>query len=140
MHEAAQTNVSTTGIWVIVVVSVACLAFWLGAVALASRDPGVRHRRTPDTNRRMPDMMGPVLGGTHVSDCRRSVAPSRSSEATFADTEAKALLGAGVPGPRVPDAAPVPTGQQAAGQPEAPVVPAQQTGDADQPRRANTGG
>jgi hypothetical protein len=150
MYEAAQTgaqtNTSTTGIWAIIVVAVACLAFWLGAVALAARDPGVRHRR-------MPDLMGPVLGGTHVSDCHRSVAPSRISGATFADAEAEAMLGADadadadygsvaatsgapaassapaaasgarVPGQRVPGGAPVPsqpgTGHPGAGQPGA---------------------
>ena len=165
MYEAAQTNVtntSTAGILAIVVVSVACLAFWLAAVALASRDPSVRHRRTPDMNRRTPDMnrrtpdmMGPVLGGTHVSDCGRSVAPNRDSAATFDDAEAEAILSAdadatsgaarsAVPSQRVPGGAPVPSqpgaGQPRAGQPEAPAVPAQQTGDAGQPRRTGAGG
>ena len=156
MYEAAQTNVSTAGIWAIIVVAVACLAFWLGALALAARNPGVGDKRTPGMNRRMSGMMGPVLGGTHVSDCHRSVAPSRSSEATFADAEAEAILGATVassapaaPGQRVTGGAPVPSqsgaGQSGAGQSGgrqagAPTVPAQQTGDADQPRRAGAGG
>jgi hypothetical protein len=157
MYEAAQTNVSTAGIWAIIVVAVACLAFWLGALALAARNPGVGDKRTPGMNRRMSGMMGPVLGGTHVSDCHRSVAPSRSSEATFADAEAEAILGATVaagaaaaaPGQRVTGGAPVPSqsgaGQSGAGQSGgrqagAPAVPAQQTGDADQPRRADAGG
>jgi hypothetical protein len=163
MYEAAQTNVSTAGIWAIIVVAVACLAFWLGALALAARDPGVGDKRMPGMNRRMSGMMGPVLGGTHVSDCHRSVAPSRSSEATFADAEAEAILGATVapsapaaagapaagaaaaaPGQRVTGGAPVPSqsgaGQSGAGQSGAPTIPAQQTGDADQPRRAGAGG
>jgi hypothetical protein len=158
MYEAAQTNVSTAGIWAIIVVAVACLAFWLGALALAARNPGVGDKRTPGMNKRMSGMMGPVLGGTHVSDCHRSVAPSRSSEATFADAEAEAILGATVassapaaagaaaaaPGQRVTGGAPVPSqsgaGQSGAGQAGAPTVPAQQTGDADQPRRAGAGG
>lgn len=161
MIEAVRTNVSPAGVWAVVVVAVACLAFWLVALAVASRYPGVHHRRTPG-------MPGPVLGGTHVSDCGRSVAPSRASAAMFDADEADAMAAAGaasegspvaaphpvpVPSQRVPGAAPAPSqptpgqpvltqpspGQRAPGQPDAPVMPAQRSGDADRPQHTAAG-
>jgi hypothetical protein len=154
MYEAVQTtNVSAAEIWAIVAVAVACLAFWLIALGIASRDPGIGRPHRPS-------LPGPVLGGIHVSDCARSVAPSRDSAATFADAEADALAaaaraahagatdadgvdaGAGapapgaapVPSPRAPDQpAGTPTGQTAPTAVQA--IPGQRTRDADQPRR-----
>jgi hypothetical protein len=161
MYEAAQTNVSAAGIWAIVAVAVACLAFWLIAIAFASRDPGVGHPHTPD-------LSGPVLGGMHVSDCARSVSPSRDSAATFADSEADAFAAgartawadaseaggaetgdaetgdADAPARPTPGATPVPS-PRAADQPAgtqtkqpsptaAQNTPGQRTADADQPR------
>jgi len=137
MYEAAQTNVSPAGIWAIVAVAVVCLAFWLTAIAIAARNPGAGRRR-------MPSHPGPVLGGAHVSDCGRSVAPNRDSAATFADSEAEAL--AAYPGAvaagaadarasapaRVPGTGPEPP-RRTASQPTAPAVPVQRAGDADRP-------
>ncbi|HEX6449817.1 MAG TPA: hypothetical protein VF060_10190 [Trebonia sp.] len=165
MYEAAETNASAGAIGAIVAVAVACLAFWLIAMALASRDPGVGRPRTSS-------QPGPVLGGTHVSECHRSVAPNRDSAATFADAEADAFgagaraapasatdggpedadirdaaadapartgPGAGaVPTPRKEDQ---PTGQPSSTQPSptaAQVTPGQRTADADQPRHTGT--
>jgi hypothetical protein len=154
MNEAAQTNVSAGGIWAIVAVAVVCLAFWLVMLAVASQNPGgVRERR-----RRMSGPQGPVLGGTHVSDCRRSVSPTRDSPATFSDAEADAFLarempgaaepgvsepgatepGVTVPGQRAPGAAPTPGGA-AQGQPGAGAVPTQRDAGADQPQRTRAG-
>src|SRR5262249_24774427 len=91
MIEAANTNTSTGGIWAIVVVAVICLAFWLTMLAFASQNPGgVRER---GRIRMMGELQGPVLGGTPVSDCGRSVSPNRDSPATFSDAEADAVLG-----------------------------------------------
>ncbi|HSZ40431.1 MAG TPA: hypothetical protein VK817_10765 [Trebonia sp.] len=43
--EAVQTSASPAAIWVVVVVVVACLAFWLIAVNVASRDIPARRRQ-----------------------------------------------------------------------------------------------
>lgn len=97
MIEASRTTASPAGIWAVVIVAVAGLGFWLSAVALASRDPSIRHRRVPD-------MPGPVLGGTHVSDCGRSVAPNRDFAAAFDSREEDAYHAPHVPAPRTADA------------------------------------
>jgi hypothetical protein len=54
------------------VVAVLCLAAWLGAVAYAAAHPKVKHRRVPN-------MPGPVLGGMHLAEGGRSVAPNRDA-------------------------------------------------------------
>lgn len=143
MDEAVQASVSPTAIWVIVVVAVSCLAFWLTMMALASRDPSGRHGR-------MPSPQGPVLGGTHVSFCRRSVAPSRVSEAVFTEAETNAVLAARLepmtaPGPLVPDQrvtgpSPAPHVPEPPPVPTPRTVPAPRTGDVDQPQSAGTSG
>ena len=157
MIEAARTTTSPAGLWLVVIVAVACLAFWLGMLAIVSQDPGGARRR-----RRIAEMQGPVVGGTHVSDCGRSVAPSRRSGAVFAVDETDAfaaaaaaaappaapaaagtgVAGAGatgagvtVPGQRTEEPAPVPSPSPAPGQ-ATPVMPTQRTGDADRPRHA----
>jgi hypothetical protein len=77
MVEAVRTTASTAELWAIVVVPVACLAFWLGAIAVADIRPFWRGRA--------PNMPGPVLGGMHSAEGGRSVAPSRDAPATFTE-------------------------------------------------------
>ena len=111
---------------------VACLVFWLGAIVIADRHPYVRHPQ-------IPDMPGPVLGGTHLAEGGRSVAPERDAPAFFTDVEVAELASpvvvvgperpgqARVPEQRGTEAPPVP-GQQARQQPpaaKAPAMPAQ---------------
>ena len=62
---------SATAIWIICAVTVAALAVWLTAVALASRTPYFRH---PHQERRR----GRVQGGTHTGG-GHSVAPRRDA-------------------------------------------------------------
>lgn len=142
MVEAVRTTASPAAIWAICIVAVACLAFWLGMVSYADRHPYVR-------NRRLPEMPGPVLGGYHVAEGGRSVAPNREAPAErgdlFADLAAQAPT-AGHPGeaetgrpqvpaqrgpraPAEPTAPPSPTGAGARPEP----VPAQRTAPGDTP-------
>lgn len=86
---AAQTNTSAGAIGAICAVAVACLAFWLAAVAIASRNTSGRRREPQGISK-------PVVGGAHLAEGGRSVAPNRYR----------------------------------------PAVPAQRSGDADQPARA----
>lgn len=156
MIEAVRTTATPIEIGAIVVIAISCLAFWLGMIAVASTDPGGVRRR-----RRRGEMMGPVVGGTHVSDCRRSVAPNRRSAAVFASHEEEVFFGTAagsdavssgaagsgavsagpapaVPGQRAGEPAPA-AGQQAtpaAGQQPTPAMPAQRSGEAGQPRPA----
>lgn len=74
MVEAVRTTASAGAIGAIVGVAVICLAFWLIAVAYADAHPDVRHRR-------LPEMRGPVLGGIHMAEGGRSVAPNRGAPA-----------------------------------------------------------
>lgn len=75
MIEAAQTTTTPAGIWALVLIGVACMGIWLAALTLAGRSEEADRKRgrLPATRE------GPVLGGTHVSDCRRSVAPNREA-------------------------------------------------------------
>jgi len=129
---------------------VACLAFWLGAVTLADRHPYVR-------NPRIPDMPGPVLGGTHLAEGGRSVAPERDAPAFFTDdevTELSAPAAAGAAphgGPLVPEqrgTEPLPasgSAQEARPQPPTdkqpamPTMPPQRTGEGDRAKRSVAG-
>jgi hypothetical protein len=113
MIEAARTSASPAAIWTICIVAVACLAFWLGMVSYADRHPYVRDRR-------LPDMPGPVLGGTHLSEGGRSVAPSRELPADLTLAEQQ------IPPQRAPQPAQAPARAEA---PPGP-VPAQRTADA----------
>src|SRR5215469_888558 len=81
--EAAKTTASPGEIWGIVVVAIACLAFWLSMINWADRNPRYKHRQVPD-------MPGPVLGGIHFATGGRSVAPSRDAPALFTPAEEKA--------------------------------------------------
>ena len=118
MVEAVRTTASPAAIWAIVVVATLCLAFWLGAVAWADMHPRVRHRQVPE-------MPGPVLGGIHVAEGGRSVAPNRDAPAAFDEPRPD------VPAQRSeaaePAGTPEPTGR---------VVPGPRGGDADQPERS----
>jgi len=113
MIEAARTSASPAAIWTICIVAVACLAFWLSMIWYADRHPYVRHQR-------LPDMPGPVLGGIHLSEGGRSVAPSRELPADLTLAEQQ------VPPQRTPQPAQAPARAEA---PPGP-VPAQRTADA----------
>ena len=78
MLEAVHTTASPVAIWTICIVAVACLAFWLGAVAVADMHPFWRHWQV----QKMP---GPVLGGMHVAEGGRSVAPDRYAPASLTE-------------------------------------------------------
>lgn len=126
MLEAARTTASPAAIWTICVVAVGCLAFWLAAIWVADRNPIWRHWRAPE-------MPGPVLGGIHVAEGGRSVAPNREAPAVFTE-----------PVPEVPAqraAAPEPAAAPGAGETAAagPPLPAQRSGDADRPEHTVTG-
>lgn len=152
MIEAAKTYASTGEIWAIVVVAVISLAIWLVGIAWTAEHPTWRHHQ-------LPDMQGPVVGGMHVAEGGRSVAPNRVAPPVLtivdettpdqAGTEPeREMAGAPYPGPgpaagrpRVPGqqrqegVAQPPAGQRAGAQ----SMPAQRTGDADQPEHATTG-
>jgi len=144
---AAQTTASPAAIWTICAVMVGCLAFWLGAVWHADRHPYVRHPQ-------IPDMPGPVLGGTHLAEGGRSVSPDRDAPAVFTDVEVTELASPAAadtaPGrPMVPDqrgTEPLLASAQEA-QPELPVaqaparpaMPAQRAGDGDQAKPSVAG-
>jgi hypothetical protein len=124
---------------------VACLAFWLGAVTLADRHPYVR-------NPRIPDMTGPVLGGTHLAEGGRSVSPDRDAPAFFTDAEVTELHSPAAAGPAWPGGPSVPeqreteaapaSAQEAGSQPptaKPPAMPAQRTGEGDRAKRSVAG-
>jgi hypothetical protein len=145
---AVQTTASPAAIWTICAVMVGCLAFWLGAVTLADRHPYVR-------NPRIPDMPGPVLGGTHLAEGGRSVAPERDAPAFFTDVEVTELTSPVAAGPARPGRPLVPeqretealpaSAQEARPQPPTavppamPAMPAQRTGDGDRAKRSVAG-
>lgn len=157
MIEAAKTYASTGEIWAIVVVAVVSLAIWLVGIAWTAEHPMWRHHQ-------LPDMQGPVVGGMHVAEGGRSVAPNREAPpvltivdetrpdqgdtAPYPATAPYPGSPAPYPGPgpaadrpRVPGqqrqegVAQPPAGQRAGAQP----MPAQRTGEADQPEHAATG-
>jgi len=134
---AAQTTASPAAIWTIVVVMVACLVFWLGAVVMADRHPYVRHPQ-------IPEMPGPVLGGTHLAEGGRSVSPDRDAPAVFTDAEVTELTSPVVAGQERPGRPPA-SAQEARSQPPAaeapamPTMPAQQTGEGDRAKPSVAG-
>ena len=71
---------STTGIWIIIAVTVAALAIFLGSVVLAARRPRRRHAHGDQ-------LQGAVRGGMHVG-AGRSVAPRRDEPVTPDDAPA----------------------------------------------------
>ena len=145
---AVQTTASPAAIWTICGVMVGCLAFWLGAVTLADRHPYVR-------NPRIPDMPGPVLGGTHLAEGGRSVAPERDAPAFFTDAEVTELTSPVAVGPARPGQPPVPeqrktealpeSAQEARSQlptakpPAMPTMPSQRTAEGDRAKRSVAG-
>lgn len=97
-----DTNLDTSDwrLWVMCVIILGCLAFWLGAVYMAARNPGMRNPRTA--------IKGPVQGGRHIAVGGRSVSPDRyqaAMDSGIPDTEA---AGREIPvqGPSVPRPAP----------------------------------
>ena len=78
MNEAVRTTASPAAIWTICVVALGCLAFWLGAIALADKYPFWRHWQAQD-------MPGPALGGIQMAEGARSVAPSRDAPTVLAE-------------------------------------------------------
>jgi hypothetical protein len=129
MVEAVRTTASPAAIWAICVVAVACLAFWLSMVTYADKHPYVRHRR-------LPDMPGPVLGGIHLAEGGRSVAPSRELPAVLPDL---ATTGPEVPAQRAPQAPSAPTEPAAAGAPAEPATAGAPAEPAAAPSPASTG-
>jgi hypothetical protein len=142
MIEAARTTASPAAIWTICIVAVACLAFWLGMVSYADKHPYVRDRN-------LPDMPGPVLGGIHLAEGGRSVAPSRELPADLTLAEQQ------IPPQRTSQApaGPVPAQRTASGdatpadaRAEAPTepIPAQRAqgadAETDHPAGSGTGG
>jgi hypothetical protein len=124
MIEAAKTTATAGEVWIICVVMVVCLAFWLSMVAWADRHPVWRGRH-------MPEMPGPVLGGIHVAEGGRSVAPNRVAPSVLTSEEpAEFEQDAAAERPRVP-------GQRGAG--GVPGMPAQRSGDADRPEPSVSG-
>jgi hypothetical protein len=103
VQAAVRTTASPAAIWVICAVAVLCLVFWLSMVMVVANRPVVRHRR-------FADLPGPVLGGMHLAQGGRSVAPTRDAPAVLEDFGT-----AGV----------TPAPDTAAGQPGRPRVPAQ---------------
>jgi len=145
---AAQTTASPAAIWTIVIVMVACLVFWLGAVVLADRHPYVRHPQ-------IPEMPGPVLGGVHLAEGGRSVSPDRDAPAVFTDAEVTELTSPVMADLERPGGAPVPEQRgteallapgQEAGQklpvatpPAMPGMPAQRAAEGDQAKPSAAG-
>ena len=99
---AANTSTSPAGLWAIVVVAVACLAFWLVMVVGWAARPDVKRLRQrwtglPAGEETMAPI-GPVMGGSHVAEGGRSVAPRR-------DAPAMAMAGARTGADGEPEAA-----------------------------------
>jgi len=162
MIEAVKTTASPAEIWAIVVVAVACLAFWLGAVAWADLHPLWRGRHWSELH-------GPVLGGMHLGSGGRSVAPNREAPSVLTNVDevpydqrdydpedeiaaqwTEAAPGTGeygeywVPVQRgaeawpgtAPPAQAQPTQAQPTTEQAVPAMPTQRTGEADQPELA----
>ena len=82
---AANTSTSPAGLWAIVAITVAGLAFWLVMVVGWASRPEVKRRRqrwtsTPGGQETMTPRET-VMGGTHVAYGGRSVAPRRDAPA-----------------------------------------------------------
>lgn len=120
MFVAVRTTASPAAIWTICIVALGCLVFWLGAIAVADHYPFWRHWQAQD-------MPGPVLGGIHMAEGGRSVAPNRDAPAVLVEPLE-------VPAQR--DAAPGAAGDAATA---AGTLPAPRAGTADRPERSVTG-
>jgi hypothetical protein len=87
-------------------------------------------------------MIGPVVGGTHLAEGGRSVAPNREAPPVFTDVEEREQWRAARPGsgarPQVPvqpmpaQTAPDPSAARVSS-PQASALPGQRTAGADQP-------
>jgi hypothetical protein len=122
---------STAATWAIIIVVVPLLAFWLIAVEVFA--PRGQRRRITREQR----MTGPVIGGMHIAEGGRSVAPNRDAPATLTDEEARQLRQRWTPRPRVPSqvlpvqrSRPVTSTRQPS---EAPPFPGQRTASHDEP-------
>jgi hypothetical protein len=104
---------SATATWIMCIVIVGSLIGMLGVITLASRHPSFR-------NPRVPSMQGPVLGGMHLSEGGRSVAPTGQAPAELTENELRWIEGgeAGHPEAARPEQA---RPEQA--RPEVPVQP-----------------
>lgn len=138
MIEAVRTTASPAAIWAVCVVMVLCLAFWLIAVHVASRNPA-------SGSGRMPSLDGSVVGGIHVAAGGRSVAPNRDTPAAVSGIGPGPWAGpAAEPGPtaaatpaaRAGSGARVPPAAEPGAQPARPPVPGQRAGE---PRPAGAG-
>jgi hypothetical protein len=89
MLGAAQTTAAPAAVWMIIVVTMLCLAFWLTAVVVADRRQATLRRR-----QRMP--AAPDLAGRREALGRRAV-PMRRDGA--ADRVERTLTGPGSPDP-----------------------------------------
>jgi hypothetical protein len=141
------------------IVIVGSLIGMLSVITIASRHPAFKSPRVPS-------IQGPVLGGTHIAEGGRSVAPDRDAPAELTETELQTIEVArtgrpGGPRPEVPaqrlPTAPARVPEQAAqgqrsgqaGQ-AAPLpgpgpsdqaeqaLPRQRSGEADKPERTTT--
>ena len=120
MTVAVRTTASPAAIWTICVVALGCLAFWLVAIALADKYPFWRHWQAQD-------MPGPALGGSHMAEGGRSVAPNRDAPAVLGETlDVRAQR----------DAAPATAGDASTATAD---LPAQRAGTADRPEPSATG-
>jgi hypothetical protein len=121
MVEAVQTTTSTFGIWAIIIVSVAVLAFWLSAIALADRSQG----RASGRARMAGESGGPWVGGSASGEQATQIPAEPVHEPI------------GVPGRHDRDESvpqgEMPTRDDLPAQPAAgrDALPAQRTGDAD---------
>jgi len=130
---AVNTHTSPAGLWAIVAVAVATLAFWLTMVVGWASRPEARGRRPrtrlPASRLEGQDTMaplGPVVGGTHVAEGGRSLAPRR-------DAPAMAMAGAWGGADGEPEAAEPGTAAGAGGEPavtrdDMPTVPRPRSG------------
>jgi hypothetical protein len=116
---------STAATWAIIIVVIPLLAFWLIAVEVFAP----RMQKTRNTQR--PRMTGPVLGGMHIAEGGRSVAPNRDAPAILTDEEARQLrqrstLRPGVPSQGLPSQRPA----HRSGQPASPATSTRQPSQA----------
>jgi hypothetical protein len=118
---------SATATWIMCIVIVGSLIGMLGVITLASRHPSFR-------NPRVPSMSGPVLGGMHLSEGGRSVAPTGQEPAELTETELGAMRAAetgGGPGAARPEV-PVQPMPAAPGRVPGQAVPAQRSAELEQ--------
>jgi hypothetical protein len=94
--EAVRTSISPGGIWAMVVVVVACLAFWLIAVNVASIDVPARRRRRIAMALTREEALSGTLGGAPAGAAGR--ATTGVTGATPAGAAGAATIGAAAAG------------------------------------------